>query len=213
MNKIIFTILLSFVIHLSDAQIISIDSLYYTYNDTILYKNKNRYYVKKLWMAFNNGQQRLLDRVIFDKSPEYYREVSPEILKHIFNEYDSIIYRINYFQERLGIRRIWLDGSSLQQNPYDFMTAENLEWGRKNYIGVSEEIADYTQNYLKLKDIDAQIQNNILILRCYKYQKQLVVFQYDFAKKEWAITEDRDLIEAEIDSLVFYSDEPNESNK
>ncbi len=213
MNKIIFTILLLFAIHLSEAQVINIDSLHYTYNDTTLYKYKNNCYVKKLWMSFNGGQQRLLDRIIFDKTPKYYEDLNPKISKHIFNEYDSIIYRINY-RKSLSIRRIWLDGSSLIGSPYDWQTLEHRNWVIKNYLDVGDEIADYIiENYLKLKDIDVSIVNNIMTLRCYKYQKQVVVFRYDLETEKSSIVEDRDLTEAEIDSLGFYTDEPKESNK
>ncbi|MBR4266104.1 MAG: hypothetical protein IKQ46_08635 [Bacteroidales bacterium] len=211
--KSIFTLILLFVsLHL-DAQIIRIDSMYYTYNDTIIHREKNRYYLKKLWMSFNNGQQRLLDKVVFDKEPPQGLEkrYCPIILKHILS--DSVIFRVEYYSELLFMRIIRLDGSSLLDSPYYWDTPEHQLWIKANYIWCDDKIADYTQNYLKLKDIDASIDNNIMTFRCYKYQKQLVVFQYDFAKKEWSITEDRDLTEAEIDSLGFYADEPNESNK
>ncbi|MBP5365335.1 MAG: hypothetical protein J6Y82_05375 [Bacteroidales bacterium] len=209
MKKIITILILLFSVFLSNAQIISIDSLYYTYNDTTLYKTKKRYYVKKLWMSFNYGHQRLLDRVIFDRSPKYNREeVSPKILKHIFNEYDSTIYRIDYYQESLSIRRIWLDGSSLIGSPYDWQTPEHRNWVNKNYIAVGAEIINYiVDKYLKLKDIDVSIDNNIMTLRCYKYQKQVVVFRYDLATEKSSIVEDRDLTEAEIDSLGFYKED------
>ena len=214
MKKFLLTFLILILTFAAFAQKISIDSLYYTYNDTTLYKYKNNCYVKKLWMSFNGGQQRLLDRIIFDKTPKYYEDLNPKISKHIFNEYDSIIYRIYYYRKSLSIRRIWLDGSSLIGSPYDWQTLEHRNWVIKNYLDEGDEIIDYIiENYLKLKDIDVSIDNNIMTLRCYKYQKQVVVFRYDLATEKSSIVEDRDLTEAEIDSLGFYTDEPKELHK
>lgn len=212
---------------LAYSQTISINSLYYTYNDTIMFKHKNRFYFTMLWLSFNDGQQRLLDKVLRDRecthkfpSPiGYLRTYSPEILKYVFNESDSIIYQIRYICEDLTVKKVSLDGSALYYtDSLKVGTPEYFEWidawRERNFLSNDFKIGKYiSDNLLKLKDIDAQFQNNILILRCYKYQKQLVVFQYDFAKKEWSITEDRDLTEAEIDSLGFYADEPKELHK
>ena len=201
---------------LTDAQIISIDSLYYTYNDTVMFKHKNRYYLAKLWMSFNGGQQRLIYKTVGDKQSTlgFRRTYSPEIMKYVFNESDSIVYHIEYDHEYLWVRIVSLDGSSIYNSSFSIGTPEYSAWFENNYILVDRKILKYiADNLLKLKDIDAQIQNNILILRCYKYEKQLVVFQYDFVNKEWSIAEDRDLTEAEIDSLGFYTDEPKELNK
>ena len=167
-------------------------------------------------MAFNGGQQRLIYKTIGDKQSTlgFRRTYSPEIMKYVFNESDSIVYFMEYIREFLKIRIVPLDGSAINKSSFNPGTTEYSAWFENNHILVDRKILKYiADNLLKLKDIDAHIQNNILILRCYKYEKQLVVFQYDFNKKEWSIAEDRDLTEAEIDSLGFYADEPKELHK
>ena len=210
MKKIITILILLFSVFLSNAQIISIDSLYYTYNDTIWNKHKHNYYVKKLWLSFNNGQQRLLDKSLFDKknSPEFSRKYCPKISRYAFNELDSMVYCVTYYLEQLFLSKVPLDGSALNVWSLRMGTPEYNAWQEQFYIGISKEIYWYmSDNGIKIKDIDMSIDNNVMTLRCYKYEKQVVVFQYDFVKKEWAITEDRDLTEAEIDSLGFYKED------
>ena len=192
---------------LSNAQTISIDSLYYTYNDTII-RNKNDYYVKKLWMSFNNGHYRLLHKVIFDKtnSPVFSRVYCPKLSRYAFNKSDSMVYCLIYYLEKLSIKKVPLDGSALLKWSYKIGTPEYEAWQKKHNVRISDDVYWYmSDNGIKIKDIDMCIDNNIMTLRCYKYKTQVVVFQYDFVKKEWAITEDRDLTEAEIDSLGFYN--------
>jgi len=216
MKKLIITFIFVLMSLLTDAQIISIDSLYCTYKDTVMSKLKNRYYIAKLWMSFNGGQQRLIYKTIGDKQSTlgFRRTYSPEIMKYVFNESNSIVYFMEYIREFLKIRIVPLDGSAINKSSFNPGTTEYSAWFENNHILVDRKILKYiADNLLKLKDIDAHIQNNILILRCYKYEKQLVVFQYDFNKKEWSIAEDRDLTEAEIDSLGFYADEPKELHK
>ncbi|MCQ2973476.1 MAG: hypothetical protein MJ211_01550 [Bacteroidales bacterium] len=56
---------------------------------------------------------------------------------------------------------------------------------------------------MKLKDIDVELDENYLTLRCYQYYKKNVIFRYVFNNKEWSILEDRKLTDEEVEKLDF----------
>ncbi|MCQ2976155.1 MAG: hypothetical protein MJ211_15245 [Bacteroidales bacterium] len=212
MIKVVITYFILLSAMVSSAQIINIDSLYYTQEDTVItkqYNQKNRYCIKKLWMSFNNGQNKMLDKEVFDKWPPQGldKRYSPVIMKHIFNEFDSLVYRVEYYKESLSMKIIRLDGSSLNDSPYNWQSPEHQVWIKENYIWANDKINEYTENYLQLKDIDIHIENNVFTFRCYKYTSDIVVFSYDLNAKEWTIVEDRKLTDEEIAECGLYESE------
>jgi len=197
MKNLIFSFFLVLYAIYSNAQSISIDSLYWAYNDTIMYNKTNRYYLAKIWMSYNGGEKRLLSKTIMDReelNDDYYRRhrFSPEILKFVFNSNDSIVYFLHYSYAVLKIHKVKLDGSYVDKTPWDI-------------VPTTEELAERTQfSNLRLKDIDMKIEDDVLILKCYQYLPQFVVFKYNFSNKGWTISEDIKLSSDEITECGLY---------
>ncbi len=186
------------------AQDLHVDTCYLELNDTIIYKTSDNNKIHKIYnesytnisiyLKSNNHNKCIYKRSWFNyKTLE--REYSPRIVKLSYNK--NFAYIIDYQLEVLTIEKINIIECLKNDKPQSY----NIE----NIITINQEIFEYiANNYLKLKDIDVELDENYLTLRCYQYYKKFVIFRYDFNTKEWSILEDRKLTEEEVEKLGFY---------
>ncbi|MCQ2975550.1 MAG: hypothetical protein MJ211_12185 [Bacteroidales bacterium] len=205
MKKIFLISFLLFINIVNYGQNVCIDTCYLELNDTIIYKasdnNKKNIIEKsyinvKVYVEINKYNKCIYNRLSRNYN-SMNREFSPRIIKIICNKYNNYAYVIKYYLETLTIEKINIIECLKNDKPQSY----NID----NIIQINQEIFEYiANNYLKLKDIDVELDENYLTLRCYQYYKKFVIFRYDFNTKEWSILEDRKLTEEEVEKLGFY---------
>jgi hypothetical protein len=185
-TNVLIIILILFSIGLK-AQNPLFDSLYITRVDTIL---KGEELEKlQIWKIVNNQKYSIFEHIYLKHRKIKYQNnchLVPKISKIAYNEFDSIIYLLEYDSPHIVIFRVKLEGTvnDLDDNPYPNPSKEFDDYVDERLLTLSEELLrEIVYNYVRFKDIDYGIDNNIMTLKCYKYNPAILIFQYDFAKK------------------------------
>lgn len=208
MKTIVMIILLVLFSTSTQSQNVKVDSLFYLSTDTII--DKERKENLKLY-ALINGEVRLLMQeqyLIIDKKVQSKYWYPPRIKKAVYNENEGIVYDLAYWEGRISICRLKIDGTTQFKCPYEDDTKEFWDFYDNLWLSTTRDICSYfTGKFIKLKDIDFWIENNIMYVRCYKPKPQIMSFHYDFGTREWSKLEVRDLSEEEIAECGLYETE------